>query len=90
MKVYKGWIANYFIYWIVKDSEVKCIDRLVRNEYVIAHTIVKPLYLKEEGIETSWLEVLVVTGITKEQVLRAFKEQPEIRTSFAFPRPNNT
>ena len=88
MKIYKGWVVNYPAYWVVKESEIKCIDSLVRDEYVIANTSMKIECLEEDYAVTSWLEVLVVTGITEEQMLRVFKEDPWLRNSFAFPRPN--
>lgn len=87
MKIYKGWVSRRPAYWIVKDSEVKCIDCLVRDEYIIANSAMGVLTLEKcDYAEVSWLEVLAVTGITEEQMLRVFKEEPELRTSFAFPQ----
>ena len=87
MKILKGWMASgYPIYWIVYESEIKCIDQIVNGEYVIVNTTMQLDYLQVFE-ETSWLDLLVVTGITKEQVIKVFREDPELRTSYARPRP---
>lgn len=87
MKIYKGWVSQRPIYYAVKDSAVKCIDRLVKDEYVIVNTAIIPGEVRCLP-EATWLEILAVTGITEEQMQRVFKEDPELRNSFAHPRPN--
>lgn len=88
MKIYKGWVSGRPAYYIVEGLEVKCIDCLARNEYMLANTNMLPQNLEEHYTETNWLEVLVVTGIARGQVLRVFRTNPELRNSFAFPHPN--
>ena len=53
MKIYKGWVSNLPAYWVVRESEVKCICSLVKDEYVIANTDVKAKLLEEQYTETS-------------------------------------
>lgn len=87
MKIFKGWIGNRPVYFIRKEGETKCIDCLVKDEYVIANTGLSLQWLIDEQkfTESCWLELLVVTGITKGQMEKMFRE---VWSSGCYPRPD--